>query len=47
MPNKKLTVSLGVASYPEDAFTASDLILACDKALYQAKHSGKNNTCCK
>jgi diguanylate cyclase (GGDEF)-like protein len=35
-------VSLGVASSPEDAATADDLIVAADKALYDAKRLGRN-----
>jgi diguanylate cyclase (GGDEF)-like protein len=46
LPKKKLTVSIGLASFPEDANTSSDLIAASDKTLYQAKHKGKNITCC-
>lgn len=38
----RCTVSIGVASYPEDALTASDLIAAADTALYRAKRFGKN-----
>ena len=46
LPGKKLTMSLGVATFPEDGKTPSELIAASDKALYQAKRKGKNNTCC-
>jgi len=46
LPNKKLTVSMGLSSFPEDGFSPSDLISHCDKALYEAKQKGKNNTCC-
>ncbi len=45
MPNKRFTVSLGIASFPEDGELASALISCCDKRLYQAKNKGKNNTC--
>jgi diguanylate cyclase (GGDEF)-like protein len=45
MPYKKFTVSLGLVSYPEDGILPSDLIAFSDKALYQAKHKGKNTTC--
>ena len=39
----KVTVSLGVASMiPNDSLTPKDLIAAADKALYQAKESGRN-----
>jgi len=46
LPHKKLTVSIGVASLPEDGSTPTDLINHSDKALYQAKNKGKNITCC-
>lgn len=46
LPNKKLTISIGLASYPDDGQTPSDLITSSDKKLYQAKNKGKNNTCC-
>ena len=45
LPQKKLTVSLGVATFPPDGSTPSELIAISDKALYQAKHKGKNTTC--
>jgi len=41
-PNKRLTISAGIATYPEDAATKNDLISMADAALYKAKHSGKN-----
>ena len=44
MPNKKLTVSLGVSTYPEDGSTNAELISYSDKSLYQAKNQGKNQT---
>jgi len=44
-PNKKLTVSIGAASYPESAGTAFDLIAEADKALYEAKRAGRNTVC--
>lgn len=46
LPSKQLTASLGLASFPEDGQSPSELISRCDKALYQAKQQGKNNTCC-
>lgn len=45
MPNKKLTVSIGIATFPEDGELASALITCSDKKLYEAKNKGKNNTC--
>jgi diguanylate cyclase (GGDEF)-like protein len=37
-----ITVSLGVATFPEDGQTVSEVIRAADAALYQAKASGRN-----
>lgn len=37
-----LTVSIGVAIYPKDAITLSELTRCADKAMYAAKHGGKN-----
>jgi len=35
--------SLGIAIYPNDGETSDELIRQADKAMYQIKHSGKNN----
>ena len=45
IPGHHLTFSVGVASYPEDAFTASELVAAADQALYLAKREGKDRAC--
>ena len=37
-----LTVSIGVASYPEDGATVHDLLSRADAALYEAKNKGRN-----
>ena len=37
-----VTVSIGVASFPDDADTRDGLISAADRALYAAKHTGRN-----
>ncbi len=37
-----VTISLGVASFPQDATTASQIIRVADERLYQAKHGGRN-----
>jgi len=42
----KATLSLGVASYPDDGTIKADLIARADQALYTAKHSGRNRTVC-
>ena len=41
----RLTVSIGVASFPEDASRSEELIAKADRAMYIAKFSGKNRTC--
>jgi diguanylate cyclase (GGDEF)-like protein len=41
----KLTISLGIASYPNDATTAGELVDKVDEVLYQAKESGRNKAC--
>jgi diguanylate cyclase (GGDEF)-like protein len=38
----KVTVSIGVATFPQDALTNLDLISKADKALYAAKARGRN-----
>jgi len=42
---EKMTISLGVASYPDDACLRTDLIKKADEALYRAKKEGRNRTC--
>lgn len=44
-PGGKVTVSIGIATYPIDTKKAQDLVNCADKALYQAKATGKNRTC--
>jgi diguanylate cyclase (GGDEF)-like protein len=39
------TLSLGVASFPEDGKTYSDLLLTADNAEMTAKHLGRNRVC--
>jgi diguanylate cyclase (GGDEF)-like protein len=46
MPQKKITVSLGVSTFPEDGLTNTELIAAADKFLYKAKQQGKDQGCC-
>ncbi|MEO0294530.1 MAG: diguanylate cyclase, partial [candidate division WOR-3 bacterium] len=41
-PGGKLTISGGVAVFPDDAQDEKTLIDKADKALYKAKESGKN-----
>lgn len=42
----RATLSLGVASYPEDGAEKADIIARADQALYSAKHGGRNRTTC-
>lgn len=41
-PDRPLTVSIGVASYPQDGADRDELLRAADVALYAAKALGKN-----
>ena len=41
-----ITVSIGVAFYPEHGATLEELIRKADSALYRAKKEGKNRYCC-
>jgi diguanylate cyclase (GGDEF)-like protein len=42
LPGKKLTVSIGIALFPEDAEDPDELVKKADWALYKAKQKGKN-----
>ena len=44
-PNGKITVSIGVATFPSDADKKGKLTEAADLALYRAKESGRNQVC--
>ena len=43
LPSGALTISIGAASFPEDASDSRSLIGCADAALYAAKESHKNN----
>lgn len=43
---KSFTISIGVAEYNKPYRTSSSFFEEADKALYQAKASGKNRVCC-
>ena len=38
----KMTISLGVSTFPDDAETGRELVLQADMAMYQAKEGGRN-----
>lgn len=40
-----VTISVGLATFPDNAQTKHELIERADKALYQAKSSGRNKLC--
>ena len=44
-PTPKITVSVGLATFPEDTQIKEELINLADKAMYTAKFGGKNQTC--
>jgi|GEM_PF-5263929 len=41
---EQLTVSIGAATYPDDAASAQELLQAADHAMYLAKRAGRNQT---
>ena len=42
----KITMSGGVATFPEDAEDSKTLLYAADMAMYEAKGKGKKQVCC-
>jgi diguanylate cyclase (GGDEF)-like protein len=45
LPTLRVTVSIGVTTYPDNGGTAEKLVDMVDRALYQAKGAGKNVVC--
>jgi diguanylate cyclase (GGDEF)-like protein len=41
-PSGRITISVGLASFPDHATTSAELIGFADKALYAAKHAGRD-----
>ena len=39
---RSITISIGLAAFPEDGKTPEDLVRASDEALYESKHAGRN-----
>lgn len=42
---RPVTISVGIAMFPEDGHSAQSVLEAADAALYQAKQSGRNRVC--
>lgn len=42
----KVTISVGVSTFPDNADTPQELIEFADKGLYYAKEHGRNQVCC-
>jgi predicted signal transduction protein with EAL and GGDEF domain len=38
----RVTLSVGAATYPDDAFTREELVENADRALYESKKTGRN-----
>ncbi|WP_027625576.1 bifunctional diguanylate cyclase/phosphohydrolase [Clostridium lundense] len=45
-PNKKITVSIGVSTFPDKAKNENELVSSADDALYRAKFFNKNRVEC-
>jgi diguanylate cyclase (GGDEF)-like protein len=41
-PGRKITISIGMAEFPQDGYSAEALISSADEALYAAKRGGRN-----
>jgi diguanylate cyclase (GGDEF)-like protein len=39
---RPITISIGLAAFPEDGKSPEDLVRAADDALYESKHAGRN-----
>ena len=41
----RVTISIGVSSFPDDSLDPIELVEMADSALYRAKHEGRNRVC--
>ena len=41
-----VTVSIGIAAFPQDSSEENELIQKSDRAMYEAKQRGRNQVCC-
>jgi diguanylate cyclase (GGDEF)-like protein len=41
-PGRKITISIGMAEFPQDGHSAEEVISMADEALYAAKRGGRN-----
>jgi diguanylate cyclase (GGDEF)-like protein len=46
LPDCSVTASLGVATIPETSETVETIVVDADRAMYEAKHSGRNRVRC-
>jgi diguanylate cyclase (GGDEF)-like protein len=44
-PTGRLTISAGLAAFPDDGTTYEEILGKADEALYAAKHAGRNQVC--
>jgi diguanylate cyclase (GGDEF)-like protein len=44
-PSRKITISIGIAEFPNDGYTTDAVISSADEALYEAKRGGRNRVC--
>ena len=46
-PNRQITLSAGIATFPIDGKSTMELLEKADKYLYEAKNKGRNRVCAK
>lgn len=44
LPDRVVSISAGIANYPSDSYSTSDLINKADSAMYHSKNNGRNQT---